>query len=196
VGLGVLLVSGALSVALLDTPSADRVRTEEGTDDLDGGLRSEGRRAPGGRGSGTTVDDGDRGGVVGGSSTRGGGRGGRRQGRDRDRGDKSNERERPSGRGPGGGGSSTTVTTPPPTGEPGSLLVEPSGTLPAMAPVGLAPDRPCPPGTAVVEVRITATGGPLDGDAGSDGVWASASCLDRSDGRPVWRHTLVPLESP
>jgi hypothetical protein len=327
VGVAVLVASGALSVALLDTPSADRVRTEEGADDIDGGRRSEGRRAPGDGGSGTTVDDAD-GGGAGVSSTKGGRRAGPREGRGGDRGDKSRDRERSPGRGGGGEGSTTTVTTGPPTGAPGSLLVEPSGTLPALAPVELAPDRPCPSGTGAVEVRITATGGPLDGqvllvesvapapdgswsvpdlvvpavagvegvgwaatapsvtfdaacdggsayapatvglsavgetpgfevvwdgttasatatacpthvrlevfvgptapvldgeveptasepmapdagdpttwtgsisptyDAGSDGVWASASCLDRSEGRPVWRHTLVQLAAP
>ena len=326
VGLVVLVVSGALSVALLDTPSADRVRTEEGTGELDGGLRSDGRRGPGRDGSGSTVDDADGGGDK--VSSKGGGRrSGRGAGRGGDRGDKSKERE--PGRGSGGSGSPTTVTTGPPTSTPGSLLVAPAGPLPALTPVEVAPDRPCPAGTTAVDLRITAAGGPLDGqvllvesvapgpdgawsapdlivpavagvegvawaavapsvtfdascaggsayqaatlalaaveetpafavvgwdgttatatstvcpthmrlevfvgptapvldgeveptasepmvaeagdpttwtgsisptyDAGADGVWASASCLDEADGRPVWRHALVQLESP
>ena len=327
VGLAVLVVSGALSVALLDTPSADRVRTEEGTDDLADGLRSEGRRAPGRGGAGTTQDD--EGDGTGGSSSGEGRRAGRGEGRDGSRGDKAKERERRGGRGSGGGGAPTTVTTGPPTSAPGSLIVEPAGPLPALTLVDVAPSRPCPAGTTAVDLRITATGGPLDGqvllvesvapgpdgswsasglvvpavagiegvawaaiapsvtfdascaggstyqaatlalaavegtptfavldwdgttatatatacptnmrlevfvgptapvldgdaeptaaeamvpdaddpttwtgstsptyDAGSDGVWASAACLDEADGRPVWRHALVELESP
>lgn len=180
VGLSVLLAAGVLSVALVDDPGTDRVTTEDdgarpGTDRDEAGQADARTGTTGGSLSGRAGGgSGDR---IRSSEGRRGSSGPRERGsRTRDKGD---DRDRGSG-GRGGAGVPTTTTTVGGPAVPGALVLDPAGTLPALAPVHVAPARPCPAGTTGVEVRVTATGGPQDGEVlvveavapAADGGWS------------------------
>ncbi len=179
----VLLLSGVLSIALVDAPTTDQLDTEQGP--TDGGRRSEDRR-PGssstGSTGGSTVEGGERGDRI--RSTEGGSRAGRRGGRESRRGDRADRSQR-DGRGGRGGEPSTPTSTTAPDGPPstvsGTLVLDPAGSLPALAPLSVTPDRPCPAGTSAVELRIAGSGGGLLVDearaVAADGTWSVAALV-------------------